>query len=68
MGFTVIKPEHLKFKHETAQNKKKSLIIENVAIQTENAKGNVEVFLTVMTLLMLVETQLIKLLRLPLVL
>ena len=47
---------------------RKNLIIENDAVQTENAKGNVEVFLIVMTLFRPVETQLIKVLRLPLVL
>ena len=65
LGFVVIEPEHLKFKHEMAKNKKKkNLIIGNVPIQAKDAKGNVEVSLIVMILLMRVETQLIKLLRL----
>ena len=48
------------------RKKKNHLIIEIVAIETENAKGNTEVFLTVMTLLILVETQLMPLVLLKL--
>ena len=63
MGFVVIEPEHLKFKHETetTKNKKKEgLIIENDNIQTEDARGNVAVFLTVIALPMPAETLFIK--------
>ena len=71
LGSVIIEPEHLKFKHgtETTKNKKKEgLIIENHDVQTEEARGNVVVFLTVMTLPMLAETLLIKQQRLPLAL
>ena len=44
------------------KQKEKKLIIGNDAIQAEEVKGNMEVSLIVMTLLMRVETQLIKLL------
>ena len=71
MGFVIIEPEHLKFKHEaeTVKNKKKEgLFIKNDDVQTEDTSGNVAVFLTIMTLLTLVEMQLIKLPRLPMAL
>ena len=50
------------------RTKKEGLIIENHNVQTEDARGNVEVFLTVMTFPMLAETLLIKQPRLLLVL
>ena len=58
-----MEPEHLKLKHEieTTKNKKKEgLRIKNHDVQTEDARGNLEVFLTVMTLSMPSETLLIK--------
>ena len=48
------------------QQKTKKLITENDTIQIEDAKDNLEVFLIVTTLLMLAETQSIKLQKLPL--
>ena len=69
LGFVVIEPEHLKFKHETAKNKKKkTLLLKTTQYRLKMQKGNVEVFLIVMTLFIQVETQLMKLLRLHLVL
>ena len=69
LGFVVIEPEHLIFKHETTKNKKKkTLLLKTMQYKPKKINRNVEVFLIIMALLMLVETQLIKLLRLPLVL
>ena len=69
LRFVVIEPEHLIFKHETTKNKKKkTLLLKTMQYKPKTINGNVEVFLIIMALLMLVETQLIKLLRLPLVL
>ena len=47
LGFVVIEPEYLKFKYET---KKSKLVTKNDRIQTQDAKGNLEVFLIVPTL------------------
>ena len=71
LGFVIIEAEHLKFKYETEMTKnkkKKGLIIENHDVQTEDARGNVEVFLTVMTLPMPAETLFIRHSRLLMVL
>ena len=46
------------------RQKTKKLMTENDTLQTEDAKGNLEVFLIVATLLMLAETQLVKLQKL----
>ena len=67
MGFVVIEPENLKFKHETTKNKKTPFIIKNI-VQVEDPKRQREGFLNHYDFAYLVETQLIKLLRLPLVL
>ena len=46
-GFLVIELEHLKFKYETAKKKKEGRPKKFIDVQTENERGNLEVFLIV---------------------
>ena len=72
LGFAVIKLEHLKFKYERSDSKKKKGHTQKreneEAAKAENDTGNVAAFLTAMNLLMQLERWLIKPPRLPLVL
>ena len=60
LGFLVIEPEYLKFKYETAKKKKEGRPKKFIDVQTENERGNLEVFLTATNLPMRGEIQLIK--------
>ena len=67
LGFLVIVPKQLKFRYEVTNKKKtiqKKKSIQKV--KTEDKRGNLSAFLTVMTLPMPAETWLIKQPRLPL--
>ena len=60
LGFVVIEPEHLKFKHEAekTESKKKALLPKTTTYKPKTSV-NMAVFLAVMTLLMLAKTLLI---------
>ena len=57
LGFLVVEPEHLKFKYPTTKKKKEG---RPKNVQTENERGNLEIFLAPATFPMQGEIQLIK--------
>ena len=60
LGLLAIEPENLKFEYATANEKKKTDQKKISTLQTKNDRGNLAVFLTVMTLLTPGEILLIK--------